>query len=54
MGDLIGTASPLRTHRFRVRWRGGWDDPVSLVVQQALPLPLTLAAAVPHYQVSEA
>lgn len=54
MGDLIGTASPLRTHRFRVRWRGGWADPVSLVVQQALPLPLTLAAAVPHYQVSEA
>lgn len=53
-GEAIGQASPLRTHRFRVRWRGGWEDPLSLVVQQALPLPMTLAAAVPHYQVSEA
>lgn len=54
VADTIGRASPLRTHRHRVRWPGGWDDPVSLVIQQALPLPMTLAAAVPHYQVSEA
>lgn len=56
VGDPSDAPMALKTYRKRLDWNGGYRDlaPLPLVIVQDLPFPMTIAGAVPGYQVAEA